>query len=153
LARTTGVSGAILDELKDLRELATLDLSFSPVGDVGLERVAELRSLRALRLVFCANITNQKLAVLRDLPNLEELTLDNAAGKDRGIGDVGAAHLGQLTGLRKLSLLGSKVKDKGLAQLQGLTGLLELNLDSCKLITDEGLASLKPLKELRDLNL
>lgn len=56
--------------------------------------------------------------------------------------DAGLAHLQVLTELRELDLGHTQVTDAGLAHLQGLRGLRKLDLVYAK-ITDAGLAQLR----------
>lgn len=50
-----------------------------------------------------------------------------------------------------LSLAGTRVSNSGLQQIQGLPGVVGLNLESCRRITDAGLESLQLLAHLRVL--
>jgi hypothetical protein len=58
-----------------------------------------------------------------------------------------------LSAIRKLVMRSAEVTDAGVAHLKDLKELRELDLGECKRITDVGLAYIKDLKELRKLNL
>ena len=86
------------EQLKDLTELETLDLSSTPVSDVGLEH-------------------------LKDLSRLETLDLS-----DTKVTDVGLDHLRGLTKLRLLDLSGTSVTDAAIADLRGSLPKLKIEI-------------------------
>lgn len=92
-------------------------------------------------------LTDDDLAVLKDLDPVIELDLKNA-----GITDAGIKHLSALTQLERLHLEKTKVSDAGLANLKGLTKLKYLNLYGTG-VSDAGLEHLKGLGHLRNLYL
>jgi hypothetical protein len=67
-------------------------------------------------------VTDSDLALLKDLPHLEFLALDNTK-----ITDDGLAHLAGLDNLLVLTLSGTQVTDAGMAHLEGLSELRQLN--------------------------
>jgi hypothetical protein len=75
----------------------------------------------------------------------------NLRGQD--VTDDHLALLKDLTGLTRLHLENTKVTDKGLAQLKGLTNLEYLNLYGDAGVTDAGLANLEGMKKLKNLYL
>ena len=109
------------------------------------------------------------LPLLKQLPDLDELTLANPAMTDAQmvaiqghpklrslglmgapIGDAALATLKTLPSLRILNIMETKVTDAGLAHLSGLTNLEYLCLKGLP-ITDAGLAHLKNLTALTNL--
>ena len=92
-------------------------------------------------------LTDDDLAVLKEINGIVELDLKNA-----GISDAGVAHLSGLSGLERLHLEKTKISDEGLKSLSGITGLKYLNLYGTG-VTDAGLESLKGLKALENLYL
>jgi hypothetical protein len=76
-----------------------------------------------------------------------DIDLDGTKVSDRDL-----EHLKGLTALQSLSLYGTPVSDAGLAHLQGLTGLEWLNLGGTR-VTDAGLVHIKDLTGLRELYL
>ena len=92
-------------------------------------------------------LTDDDLAVLKDLNPVIELDLKNA-----GITDAGLKHLSPLTQLERLHLEKTKVTDAGLIDLKGLTKLKYLNLYGTG-VSDAGLEHLKGLGDLRNLYL
>lgn len=104
------------------------------------------------RVVFVAfinrnELTDDDLACLRDLPQLQCLSIDRGQ-----ITDDGLRHLGSLTNLEALTLARVEISDAGLAQLEGLRRLQSLNLFGTA-ITGTGLEYLASLPQLRRLNL
>jgi hypothetical protein len=113
-------------------------------------RVRPLADLRALReLDLRSGATDAELAQLPALPHLEELSL-NAAGDH--ITDAGLAHLAGLTGLRWLWVGNSRVTDRGLVALRGMSRLEFVCLQG-GLKTGEGLGHLAGATRLRHLKL
>jgi Leucine-rich repeat (LRR) protein len=89
------------------------------------------------------------LAPLKDLKgSLVHLDLH---GQD--VSDAQMAHLKDLTGLTRLHLENTKVTDKGLEQIKGLTNLEYLNLYGNDKVTDAGLVNLEGMKKLKNLYL
>ncbi|HET6373470.1 MAG TPA: carcinine hydrolase/isopenicillin-N N-acyltransferase family protein, partial [Candidatus Polarisedimenticolia bacterium] len=111
------------------------------------------------------------LPLLAQLPDLETLTLGNAAVTDASvralpalpklhtlglmgapIGDAALEVIETLPGLRVLNIIGTKVTNAGLAHLKGLTKLEYLGLKGTA-VSDAGLAHLENLTALNTLNL
>jgi hypothetical protein len=90
-------------------------------------------------------VSDGDLPLLRDLPDLELLNL-----QDTSITDAGLEHVGRLQGLKRLSLQRSKVKDAGMEHLSGLTSMVELDLVGLP-ITDAGLEHLHGLRNLEKI--
>jgi Leucine-rich repeat (LRR) protein/beta-lactamase regulating signal transducer with metallopeptidase domain/tetratricopeptide (TPR) repeat protein len=67
--------------------------------------------------------------------------------------DTDLAALKDVQQITTLDLSDSDVTDAGLARLEEMTGLKQLDLNRCANITDAGLTHLKPLKNLRRLSL
>ena len=115
-------------------------------GDVRLEHLARLKSLRTLSMADL-QITDAGLEHLRGMTDLQSLWL-----LAPNVGDAGLEHLKGLSKLRYLSLFATKVTDTGLEHLTGLTMLEELRLSSTN-VSDPGLVHLKALTNLQLLNL
>jgi Leucine Rich repeat len=125
--------------------ITEVGLATLPVTDRDLKRLAGLKHLKKLTLgLGGSKITNQGLAELSDLRELEHLDLSNTA-----ISDDGLQHLKNLTGLRFLALNNSKVTGTGLQHLKALGDLAELELTDCA--TDEGLKTISGAKNLQRL--
>jgi WD40 repeat protein/Leucine-rich repeat (LRR) protein len=92
-----------------------------------------------------SGITDDELASLVDIPNLESLSLGGKA-----ITDARLASVGKLAGLRSLTLERTAITDAGLAQLVGLTKLELLSIGSPH-ITDAGLEQIGKLSGLKSL--
>ena len=93
------------------------------------------------------SVTDRELALLKELPQLEELSL-----RDTEVSDLGMVHLAGLRALKKLDLSSTTLADSALAHLKSLTGLQSLDL-SHTLVEGSGLAALSGMTQLRELNL
>ena len=96
-------AGQLLDQVKILSELETLELAGTDVTDKHLEKIKRLTKLRFL------NLASTK------------------------VGDKGLAHLRGLTSIRSLSLLGTQISDEGVAHLKGLKSLKEVIANDARL--------------------
>ncbi len=124
--------------------------------------------LRRLSLFGVTSVTDKGLAVVADLPELENLQIQSERITDdglkvlagatklqtlsiqgRGVTDVGLAHLANLGALRFLTLAHTSVTGSGLEHLAGLPNLDSLSIFGAD-VTDESLAQLKdwPLRFL-----
>jgi Leucine-rich repeat (LRR) protein len=90
-------------------------------------------------------VTDDDLAVLQKLPDLEGLYLRRCKITDKGLEKIAG-----LTKMKLLYLGQTPVTDKGLESLKGMTKLQSLSLVGTQ-VTDVGLAQLKGLTELRVL--
>ncbi len=115
--------------------------------------------------------TDDDLALLSGLTEIEMLALDGAAISDAAlghlkklqklhnlhvrhapIGDAGLAHFKELGGLESLDLGGTRISDAGLLELQGFGSLILLALRDTS-ISDAGLENLKQAPNLQVLAL
>lgn len=127
--------------------IVEVSLARTWASDSDVERVVEIKKLRRLDLSF-TYVTDAGIEHLRQLPELEELTLDTA----EAITDAAASYLRANKNLRKLVLRGTDITDVGMPYLVALTSLRSLDL-SHTMIGDVGLESLPALSELEELNL
>ncbi|APZ95588.1 leucine-rich repeat domain-containing protein [Fuerstiella marisgermanici] len=148
------------DECKQLLALTglrSLDLSGTTITDKGLETLAKLPHLEALRLDDM-RLTSTGLKALSQCESLRELTLagsefgevtvDGIGGiqmvetldlSDCGVTDASAVGLANLNRLQRLYLGRTQITGKGLQQLAAMPDLTLLNLASLDL--GEGRAS------------
>jgi internalin A len=170
LARNKGATDANLKGLKEFKQLATLDLKFTPVTDAGLKELKELKQLANLYLGG-TQVTDEGLKELKELKQLTTLGLGDTAVTGvglkelkelkqlkelilgRGVTDAGVKELTELPELTKLAIYEAQVTDASLKGLKELKQLKELKLSACKNVTDEGLKELKELKQLTSLSL
>ncbi len=169
---STEVTDRELAQLAKLATLKELSLFVAPVSDAGvaslenlpLERlhlygtkvtdrvwktVAKLKSLKDLRLGD-KTISDVGFKYFKELPELEYLMFDN-------LDEVSDEAMGHLATLKKLKALrffgrGIRLNDAALAHLSKLVSLEELDLSNA-IVSDEGFASLVPLKSLKGLRL
>ena len=94
-----------------------------------------------------APLTDEHLAILKDLPKIVHLRLGNTSVTDQGL-----SHLEGLPNLTRLNLEKTKSTDVGLKHLGNLKNLTYLNLYATE-ISDTGLLHLKNLSKLKKLYL
>ena len=114
-----------------------------------LEQMQHLKHLSLQKYtVETANlITDQNMIHLQQLPNLEELLVH------RLIGDAGVMYFASLKKLKLFNMGNSRLTDRGLSVIAGMTHLENLVIPAHQHITDAGVAKLSTLKHLRLLNL
>ena len=94
-----------------------------------------------------APLTDEHLAILKDLPKIVHLRLGSTSVTDQGL-----SHLEGLPNLTRLNLKRTKITDVGLKHLGNLKNLTYLNLYATE-ISDTGLLHLKNLSKLKKLYL
>jgi hypothetical protein len=129
----------------EFRQLQHLDLDATPVTGVELQHLTKLSDLAALHLRFLLHLQDDHLSVLRNFNNLIGLTI-----LDSPVGDKGIAALQSLRKVTDVDLSGTKVTGKGLRYLGELSELKRLTLKKCP-VADDGLAHLSKLAKLRSL--
>lgn len=128
--------------------LGHLTLEGRRISDAGLSHLAQLKRLSVFE-VFRANILGSGLAQLKGLKELESLYFEDCPVTDEGLRE-GTIHCKELSRLKSLGLLETKVTDAGLAHLLNLESIARLRLDRSP-ISGKGLAYLNRLPNLTDL--
>jgi hypothetical protein len=173
-----GISDRGLEHLANLSRLESLVISTnyrgrpgqSTITDDGLAPIARLEKLFELYLVR-TSIRGPGLRHLRELPNLEILSIDTAPLRDDGlehlaackklrcielrsvnVSPTGFRRLAESESLAHLSLANTQIGDHGLAELAYLPGLEYLELRE-PIITDVGIAALAGCHKLKQLRL
>ncbi|KAL0046320.1 hypothetical protein WJX82_009131 [Trebouxia sp. C0006] len=146
LAQTSVDSQGLL-HLTGLQQLTQLDLAYTNITDSCVHSLQHLTTLLDLNLDSC-NITDRGCSALFSaVTGIQKLDLSDTVVRDDGMQAVA-----QLSNLNNLNLAYSGVGDAGLQELSALTSLTALNLDS-RLFTDVGMRHLKPLTNLVLLDL
>eukprot|EP00873_Tetraselmis_striata_P028676 jgi/Tetstr1/448940/TSEL_036166.t1 len=135
---TSLTPGHLCSLLEPLAGLKRLNLGYvAAVGEDALLAVAGLTALEALELEGCA-LTCAGVALLAQLPSLATLNLAHTP-----VGDDLLSTVATITTLTALNLNSCReVTDAGLAHLPALGSLQELSLESCPGVTDAGVVSL-----------
>jgi hypothetical protein len=128
-------------------------LSVGGVDDSAAERIAQCRKLASLELLY-ADITNVGLPAIATLPELRHLSISSSI-----ITDAGIAHLQALPQLEHLELRATLVGDDSLKHLASIKTLTRLDLNGSgrpgaalgRRFTIDGLRYLKQLPGLRTL--
>jgi hypothetical protein len=141
----SAITDAGAKHLSQLKNLESIHISNSQIGDGALEALATLPKLSRMSLQQNA-FTDAGLGHLADMQQLRSLWIGMSKGK---ITDAGLAHLSGLEELEQLDLQHSQVTDAGLEHLKGLKSLRRLLLGRAP-VTDKGLDSLR--EALPDLN-
>ena len=136
---------ATLAHVGRLARLQQFSFGRWPVNTAALE---QLKGLSELTGLYCGSgtITDDDMAILKDMTRLTRLTIDPAGG----VTDAGLAHLKRMVSLTELRLPRTQVTDAGLAHLKGLAKLSILEIDGTR-VTDAGLENLKGLTKLKML--
>ena len=100
-------------------------------------------------LVESTPLSDQDLALIRDVPGLRVLQLDHA---DNKLTDAGMKEIAKLPQLEHLRIRGGSIGDDGLKALAKMPNLKALNLPQGR-FTDAGLAQLKELPKLEMLRI
>ncbi len=102
-----------------------------------------------VEIVLYGVLTDDEFARIGRFPRVEKVW---HAGSSHWISDAGLAHLDGLASLKELDLSNSTITDAGLVHLKGMKSLKQLNLTRTG-ITDAGLAHLSGLTSLEWLGL
>ncbi len=133
--------------------------SLNPTGTVAIRRPRYLEWLgswvgidyfsNVVEVGLHGGLSEAELALVGRFPRLEKLYYDPFRSS---VTDAGLAHMDGLTRLKELDLSGTDITDAGLVHLRRMASLQELNL-SDTLITDAGLFYLRGLTNLQTLKL
>jgi hypothetical protein len=143
----TQISDAGLQKLTHLKSLSVLDIRGTQVTDDGLKIVASLPAISLLYL-DSDRLTDEGLQHLRAAPHLVSLWLGERSSAEFEFGI-----LREFPALEDLSLLGSLVTDDALKSLTNNDKLEHLQLQDCSKLTDESLATIAQMPNLKMLHL
>jgi hypothetical protein len=165
----------ILKNINGIPRLKRITFFDDNVGGDGLPSLAKFRHLKFLEF-YCSNIADRDLVYLKDLQELESLTIGCERVNDNisptAVSDDGPRHLAGLKSLKSLELVNTRVTGKGVTGLQleslsfcgaflgdedlrdiaTMNGLKALFLDNCRL-GETGMASIGWLPRLTTLSL
>lgn len=137
------ISGGVSHNGPRLRNLSVIDLSNTPVNDIGILGIAKgCRKIEYLNLGNCSNITDVSMSVLpKFLTKLKVLNLSN----DNQLSNKTLIKLGkycpEMVSLNLCRLI--RIDDKGLAQFsKGAKHVQALNISGCVKITETSIAEL-----------
>ena len=155
-----GVGGKAIDDATVARlakmNLEVLSFNGTPtLTDGCFPHLAKMKSLQRLSMghMLQKEFTGAGLALLKDLPAFEALTLAGSA-----TGNEATQAIGELTHLKEFNNWHTRQTDPHAPYLLKLTSLTKLKLGRCgdknvQALTDETLATLAQLKSLEDLSL
>lgn len=140
-----GTKPQLLEPIRHLTGLRMLSLNSVGLMETGLEHLRSLRSLTGLELTQFP-LGSRGLAVLKDLPNLEYLSLNT------GLTDTGLKEVAQISSLRWLSIIDGRMWGPGLGELAKLPRLERLCIQQSRgQISDRHVACLEGLRNLKSL--
>ncbi len=134
---------AALEKLRDIPKLTTLGLTMTPITDLGLKRVAELKNLRYLALYGVRTVTDAGAKHLEALTELETFVANFVP-----FGEAGIASLAKMPKLKRLTACGINVTEASMKALAKSSSLELANMEGTPL-TDAGLAALASCKTLK----
>ncbi len=128
-----------LPRLAKLPHLRRLKFINAPVSDQDIKALGSLRlnELRELMLINAVEITDEALADLAQMPQLQTLWLEQAK-----ITDEGLKELKRFPKLEVLNLIGTRITDKGLTHLADCKALQEVILYQTR-VTDAAFEQLR----------
>lgn len=150
LSSNTNMTNGVVKILSDLPKLERLTLLQNQVNDIGAQRFAALKELRALDLRGNMEAGDMALEVVAGLPKL-------AAFKHRStaVSDSGLEYLSKNQALESLLLQDFVITDQSGPHLAALKNLSQLEIFRCQGFGTEGVLALKGMKltrlTLRDL--
>ena len=136
-----------INRMADVDSLERLSLAQTHVSDYALRIVAALPALRELDLFYCEHITDAGASLLRNAANLERLNL-----RGTKISDSGVQFLTELENLRSLDIGIAEISDSSIELLGALPALEALAIGGNR-VGEVGISSLRSLKQLRHLDL
>lgn len=127
---------------------ARLKVMFDKLDDRILTSLKGMTQISVLITSNAAGVTDRGMALISNIPNLQELTLEKA-----GITATGITHLKNLQNLKSLSLHGSiRINDAAVGLIKELKGLEELDLSKTAL-TDASFNHFNAMNSLKKLYL
>ena len=136
----TGVTDDGADELRQLKNLRSLDLRLNKITGRPLRHIGEMSELRELKLAMKLSpvpLRDADMAFLERLTKLESLLLPSA-----DLTDAWLPYIKGLTNLSRLQLYNMAITTEGLDHLKGLSNLKVLTLHGTRI------TSLEPLRPL-----
>ena len=137
------MTDADLAKVARLPRLRSINLAYTRITDQGLEHLAPLKDVRALKLYFAESVTDQGIVHLKHWKNLEHLDL-----RGTKVTSTLFEHIAQMTSLRYLDVGYSRVNDDSFELLGNLDHLEHLAFGGNKM-SGVALPSLKLLPALR----
>lgn len=137
----TAESDDSLVHLEPLVYMEQLEVPWQ-TGDAGLQHIRNMKSLKLFAYAIsgtpCPNVTDNGMATLATLTNLQTLSLNYCTK----VTDQGLKSLCSLPNLQSLILTFAAITDNGMSSLKSLTKLQTLSFAKCAGLTDNGVDAL-----------
>lgn len=148
LSSTFGAADLDCTPIASLKKLRELDLTeFSPTTPHVFQQVGKLTELRRLKLAIDRGVSDENLAALKGLVNLESLVVGGYLIHDRGM-----EHLTALPKLESVLLENTNLTDDGAKALAKVPQLKHLTIRG-SVMTDAGLATLATIAQLESIEI
>ncbi|MDO4549939.1 MAG: hypothetical protein Q4C96_01650 [Planctomycetia bacterium] len=149
LRRNTYLGTETIKYISKLPKLRNLVLLYGIFGDDAIHELKEVKTLRLLDLRGCADITDNGLTVLKDLPNLIVLKIRCTSVTNNGIENIRGKKM------RTFDIQDSQTfDDQGINILLDMgNSLTELTIMRCIAVSNDGIKKLSILKKIKKLNL
>ena len=123
------------------------------IDDALFEKFASLKHLKKLNIEYTDKLTSSGLAYLRQMKDLEELTVSKVNTSGLGLGDAVIQNAIGLKSLKTLNISECGTTDDGAKLLEQMPQLTSLRLYQEGLLTDTALESIGKLSNLVTLSL
>jgi serine/threonine protein kinase len=174
LGNTTALNDETLPALAPLTKLTRFGASSCPLTGTGFSALRGWTELRYLGVGYTTPLSAEGLAAIcAAFPRLEDLRLGGSAQLKAEdfrplaalkalkqleaplptLDDAALAEIARITSLERFYAAYSSITAKGIAALKPLKFLTNLNVPECKNIDDSAVAALKDLKLLKDMNI
>ncbi|MCE5230877.1 M48 family metalloprotease [bacterium] len=137
------LSGKGLKVLAEMPSLREVTVAISGLTQEGFDALRGLKSVKMLNLYY-PKLSDAGMAGLVGMNGLSEL---NAYGK---FNDQTLGHIAKLPALKRLSISGTAITDKGVDSIAGLTSLEHVDLNETS-ITDAAITRLSRMPSLREI--
>jgi hypothetical protein len=132
-------------------QITMIELQGSTVSDAGLAALPKFDHVEKLN-VSRVNYSSEGMSNIAKMKGVTSLWMFGGAAKDKN-SDAALAHVKEMKQLIELRVDASKISPAGIAQIAQMTGLEVLSLNGISQFTDEHLALLAPLVNLKYLDL
>ncbi len=119
----------------------------------GVELLASMTKLQHLNLDFCKKVTDDGIFTLSQLTGLTSLSMQGCGSWCKQVGCFKMAALQHMPNLAELNLAEGHFQPLALLPLGRLTSLTQLNVRSCKRLSESDLQAIGSLQRLQHLNL
>jgi Leucine-rich repeat (LRR) protein len=137
------ISDALAPRIAEQRNLISLAMRNTLIGDDGIAGLGDLKNLKVIEMRAAPLVSDKAMEALAQMPSLRAVRLVGSNISDTGI-ETGLENFRDKTSLRVLKIGSTKIDDEVLALVAEMTNITSLALDTCN-ITDAGVTKLDKL--------